>query len=396
MPDTPVQLAFDYGSLDTDTAQFVLTRTNEIKGLFKQTVQNIIEIGLRLIQVKECLAYGQWQYWLESEFQWTDRTARNYMQVAEQFRTENFSELDIAASALYLLASPSTPEEARGEAIARAQAGERITVASARELRDRYLASSFASPSSQGLTAQEQGSAVPSQAARLETSEQTPLIPAATASSAPTETSSLGSVSQPAGLAPTPTPTDPQPATTPPPAAPPSPPKRKRAREEKALSVTPRQVQSGEWWKLGKENYLYCGDPASAEFQKLLPQKIALALYSPPSSEAWPQSIPGNVTSAISIQTGYQEDQDLSLLREAIERFLQIYTDGGDSVVLSFLPDTAILSLIDELDCRFVCADPDPKRCDAALTVWTATGKTAEKMKTRQGKKQLTTPALSR
>ncbi|MBX3053444.1 MAG: hypothetical protein KF753_18355 [Caldilineaceae bacterium] len=64
--------------------------------------------------------------WLESEFAWSDFTARQFMNVATQFKNENFSDLTIGASALYLLASPSTPDPARIEALERAEAGEVI------------------------------------------------------------------------------------------------------------------------------------------------------------------------------------------------------------------------------------------------------------------------------
>jgi len=150
-------------------------------------------------------------------------------------------------------------------------------------------------------------------------------------------------------------------------------------------------------WKLGNDNDLYCGAPTSADFQKLLPQKFALLLTSPPSRGDWPQLVPQNAISTASVFTPYQEDQDLTLLREIMERYIQLYTAAGDTVALSFIPDPAILPLIERLECRFFCAEPDSKRCDAAITVWTTLKGTAEKIKIRQlGKKQLSSPALAR
>ncbi len=66
---------------------------------------------------------GEWLPYLDREFGWADRTARNFINVAENFKLENFSDLSIGPSALYLLASPSTPESAREEAVAQAEAG---------------------------------------------------------------------------------------------------------------------------------------------------------------------------------------------------------------------------------------------------------------------------------
>lgn len=83
----------------------------------KRTASDIIEIGQKLIEVKERLAHGQFGGWLESEFGWDQRTAQNFMRVGGQFKNENFSHLDFAPSALYALAAPSTPEPTRQEAI---------------------------------------------------------------------------------------------------------------------------------------------------------------------------------------------------------------------------------------------------------------------------------------
>lgn len=376
MPDTPTRQSFDYGSLDTDTARFVQQQTDEIKGLFRQSVENVLAIGRNLIQVKERLAHGQWLNWLVAEFDWTDRTALNFMNVAQQFKSEKLSDLNIAASALYVLAAPSTPSEAREEAITRAQAGERITVSAARDLRDKYIVFRPEPDLKPGINSYE---TLPETVAQEP--QPAPQIPL-----------SSEFISQ------APAPVSPPLHRVEPRAAPSSAPKRKRAKEDRPLSIAPKRVQPGEWWKLGQDNYLYCGDPTSAEFQKLMPQKVALLLLSPPTREKWPQSIPNNVTSVVVDFTPYEEDQDLRLFREVVERHIQNKTDGGDIVVLAFLPDPAILPLVEQLECRFFCADPDSKHCDAAITVWTTTGGTAEKMKIPQTgkKKRLSSPGLAK
>jgi hypothetical protein len=60
------------------------------------------------------------------------------MQVAEQFKYTNLIHLSIAASALYELAAPSTPESARLEAIERAKSGELISYSKAKQIADHY------------------------------------------------------------------------------------------------------------------------------------------------------------------------------------------------------------------------------------------------------------------
>ena len=57
------------------------------------------------------------------------------MAVAEGFgKTETISDLTIQPTAAYLLAAPSAPDEAREAAIERAEAGEQITTAVAKEI----------------------------------------------------------------------------------------------------------------------------------------------------------------------------------------------------------------------------------------------------------------------
>lgn len=129
-----VEDSFDYASLDLETRVLVRQCTSEIKERMRRTAQDIIEIGQKLIDVKQHLGHGKFGLWLRLEFEWTDRTARQFMRVAEAFKSENFSDLDFAPSALYLLAAPSTPDEVRREALERAYQGESITHAKVKRL----------------------------------------------------------------------------------------------------------------------------------------------------------------------------------------------------------------------------------------------------------------------
>lgn len=136
-PVTTQLVLFDYQQLDTETRTIVRQRTIEIKALMKRTAQDIIEIGEKLIDVKERLGHGNFGGWLEVEFGWSWSTANNFMRVAGKFATVTNLE-DFSAKALYLLAAPSTPDEARDEAITRAQNGVTITYTQAREIVNSY------------------------------------------------------------------------------------------------------------------------------------------------------------------------------------------------------------------------------------------------------------------
>lgn len=146
------QLAlFDYSNLDNDTRSFVRARTSEIKALAKRSAQDIIEIGQKLIEVRAKISHnksGGFEGWLSSEFDWSVKTAQRFIWVAEKFNLDNLSMLDIAPSALYLLASPSTPEAAVEEAITQASNGHPVTHKEAKAIVGRHKESPESKPTS--------------------------------------------------------------------------------------------------------------------------------------------------------------------------------------------------------------------------------------------------------
>ena len=102
-----------------------------IRRLGKRVRENVIEIGRRLHEAKQLVGHGGWEAWLKKEFDWSQGTATNFMnlwELAEYYKSRNFQDLNIPLSALYLLAKSSTPEAVRTEVVARAEAGEPITV----------------------------------------------------------------------------------------------------------------------------------------------------------------------------------------------------------------------------------------------------------------------------
>lgn len=110
---------FDYASLDAATAIFVEQQTGEIRILMRRTAQDIVEIGRRLISIKEKLGHGYFLKWLVTEFDGHRDTANKFMQVAKEFGNVEMSKIStFEISALYRLAAPSTPQAARDEAIA--------------------------------------------------------------------------------------------------------------------------------------------------------------------------------------------------------------------------------------------------------------------------------------
>jgi hypothetical protein len=122
----------------TDTVLAV--HAAEIRRLGKRVVDDVAEIGRRLVECKGIVGHGNWLPWLEREFGWTDQTARNFMHAHELGQTESKTilNLNLPLRGLYLLAAPSTPVAARMEIAKRAEAAEPISFRVVRETVTRH------------------------------------------------------------------------------------------------------------------------------------------------------------------------------------------------------------------------------------------------------------------
>ncbi|MEA5513958.1 DUF3102 domain-containing protein [Nodularia sp. UHCC 0506] len=127
-PKENILASFDYGILTPEQRSLVEQRTSEIREQLRKTAQDIWEIGESLAEVRAQLKHGQFETWLKAEFGWSRRTAYNFINVYETFGNRaNLAQIDIATSALYLLAAPSTPENLREQYLQEAKTGKRIT-----------------------------------------------------------------------------------------------------------------------------------------------------------------------------------------------------------------------------------------------------------------------------
>lgn len=128
------QLESIYQTLDGDARDFVQQRTGQIKAIARRAAQDMIDIGHALIDVKECLGHGRFGHWLKWEFEWTERTAENFMNVARRFADKSEIISDFSPTVLGLLAAPSTPESAIEEAVSVVQSGGSVKVNDAKEI----------------------------------------------------------------------------------------------------------------------------------------------------------------------------------------------------------------------------------------------------------------------
>jgi len=137
-PITLEEPGFDYTILSSDSRTVVQQYAYEIKSLMRRSAHDVINIGQKLVEVKEQLGHGHFEAWLRAEFNWGQWTARKFMQVTRQFKSVNFTDLSINASALYMLAAPSTPDSVRQEALERAGQGEVMTRAKVKAIASRH------------------------------------------------------------------------------------------------------------------------------------------------------------------------------------------------------------------------------------------------------------------
>src|ERR1700676_847766 len=121
------EATFDYATVPSTVADDLHAAAARIQHLERSLTHDVVEIGKELIAVKAKLEHGAFGKWLAAEFRWSDRTARNYMRVAEwgADKTETIS--DLPPSIVYMLASPSTPTPACTEVISRINSGEKPT-----------------------------------------------------------------------------------------------------------------------------------------------------------------------------------------------------------------------------------------------------------------------------
>jgi Uncharacterised protein family (UPF0137)/Protein of unknown function (DUF3102) len=121
---------FKYETLPPAKRASIQKLTTEIKEDLQKTVHTIWDIGKKLIEVRSQIETSYFTSWLKTEFNWSRRTAYNFINVYEafpEFSHAIFARIDnISLSALYLLAAPSTDPQIRSDFLDLALAGNNI------------------------------------------------------------------------------------------------------------------------------------------------------------------------------------------------------------------------------------------------------------------------------
>ncbi|MFN6514077.1 MAG: DUF3102 domain-containing protein [Nostoc sp. CreGUA01] len=304
---------FDYEILDSEQRQVIQQRTGEIKERLRRSAQDIWEIGQKLAEVRSQLKHGQFESWLKAEFDWSRRTAYNFINVYETLAERaNLAQIDIATSALYLLAAPSTPQNVREEFLQRAHEGQTITHKSIRQVIESEKSKSISAVTSselpQPLISQpEIVTIIPKQEVKTEA----PTLEVTVA-----QTTSVSPV-----------------------------------------VVNPDEIESG-WFLLEKQHFLYCGDTASAKFIDRIPfATLAIAITSDDWDHDW------LVERAKTVIIFPESD----LKEQLTEQLIKMFSASGDIIIFPWLPSADMVAIAHQLNRRVFAGDPSVERCRQAI-----------------------------
>lgn len=295
---------FDYEILESQERIVVQQRTGEIRERLQRSAQDIWEIGQKLADVRSRLKHGQFDTWLKAEFGWSRRTAYNFINVYEAFpERANFAQINIATSALYLLAAPSTSQELRDEVLQRAKEGEPVTYKEIRQV--------IKEEKSQSPAGEKPQSPKP---------EIVALKPKALVEA-------KNSVVEVATV------------------------------EIPSPAVAPINIQPG-WYMLEKQHLLFCGDTASPKFVERIPQAaLAIAITGDDWDHDW---LIERAKTVIVFPESSLKEQMLSSL-------LSMFSTPGEAVIFPWLPDSTMLAIAHKLERNIFAGDMNPERCRKAI-----------------------------
>ena len=124
----PLTIAFNYDLVTEDFQGTLIAAADRIKSRVHRAATDIIEIGRDLLTIKSELDHGLFLKWVASEFQWSPRTAQNYMAAAEWAGDKYETVSHLPTKLIYDLASETTPDDIKLEVRADLEAGKPVDV----------------------------------------------------------------------------------------------------------------------------------------------------------------------------------------------------------------------------------------------------------------------------
>ncbi|NJO93582.1 MAG: DUF3102 domain-containing protein [Hydrococcus sp. RM1_1_31] len=320
-------IGFDYEALDVQKRNIVEQRTKEIRERLQYSAQAIWEIGQKLADVRSQLKHGQFDAWLKAEFDWSRRTAYNFINVYEAFNERaNLAQIDIATSALYLLAAPSTSQEIREEFLQRAKEGETITHKKLSQvIQKEKLKSSGAIKKIEQPESEETSTETRSHPNLTTTVKQRILAIIPKEKIEEQKISAKVTVVEPISVA--------------------------------SLSVNSGNIRQG-WYLLEGQHLLFCGDTASREFIECIPlAALAIAIVSEDWDHDW------LVERAKRIIIFPESDFE----PQKFEQLIEMFSTVGDIVIFPWLPKPEILAVAHKLKRIIIAGEANLDLCRVAI-----------------------------
>src|SRR5687767_1498096 len=107
---TSINAVFDYDLVTEDFQGTLINVAERIKSRVHRAATDIIEIGRDLLTIKSEMDHGLFLKWVTAEFQWSARTAQNYMAAAEWAGDKYETVSYLSPKLIYDLASKATPD----------------------------------------------------------------------------------------------------------------------------------------------------------------------------------------------------------------------------------------------------------------------------------------------
>lgn len=332
-PKIQVAAKFNYEALESQQRIDVKQAVQAIREKLRRAAQDIWEIGRMLSEVQSTLQRGQFDDWLKTEFDWSRRTAYKFISVYKRFdRSINLEEIDIATSALYLLAAESTPEEIREEFIQKAQDGKKITHQEVFQVVQELKQKS--NSKSQELELLETSSTT-RKMTEIATSEPTTsgqqiitVIPQIDVEKPVAElTEPLDSI----------------------------------------VNLNLVEIDKG-WYRLNNQHRVFCGDTALPEFANHIPYAtLAIAITYDDWAHDW------LIEKAKTVVVFPESEFD----RQKLTGLIIMFSAADDTVIFPWLPEAEIIEITHQLGRKVYAGDINSQKCQAAID---KTGLSVEKI----------------
>jgi Protein of unknown function (DUF3102) len=101
----------DLALTNDDLAREINTEHSHVETYKRNTIKHAIRCGQLLLEMKQRVGHGKWLAWVQEHFEASERTARNYMEIAKSAAVADLSEDTTMRSALRALASRSEPSK---------------------------------------------------------------------------------------------------------------------------------------------------------------------------------------------------------------------------------------------------------------------------------------------